>query len=127
MAIPVFREPIVFFDIDDTLVSWRCYPKISKNSIEFEDPLSHGSIYLNVIQEHVEAVKSHKLRGHTVILWSAGGALWAEEVMKKLGLSAYVDACMSKPNWFYDDLPADEFMPEINRKYFSKGNVGDGE
>lgn len=125
--IPKFKEPIVYFDVDDTLVSWKCYPKISKNSIEFIDPLSQGSIYLNVINEHVEALKLHKLRGHTVIVWSAGGADWAEEVVKKLCLSKYVDACMSKPNWFYDDLTASEFLPEINRKFYLKGNVGDGE
>jgi FMN phosphatase YigB (HAD superfamily) len=125
MPIPKFKEPLVTFDCDDTLVSWKHYPKISKNSIAFNDP--SGTVYLNAIKEHIEALKSHKLRGHTVIVWSAGGADWAEEVVKKLGLESYVDAIMSKPNWFYDDLSANEFMPEINRKFFSKGNIGDGE
>lgn len=123
--LPKFKEPIVFCDVDDTLVSWKCYPKISKNSIAFNDP--SGTVYLNAINEHIEALKLHKLRGHTVIVWSAGGADWAEEVVKKLGLEPYVDAVMSKPDWFYDDLPAAEFMPEINRKFYLKGNIGDGE
>lgn len=127
MSIPKFKEPIVYYDVDDTLVSWRTYPKRGRDSIEFEDPHTKGSIFLNAITPHIDALKSHKLRGHTVIVWSAGGADWAEEVVRKLNLSAYVDACMSKPNWFYDDLPASEFMPEINRKYFpNKTEVDDG-
>lgn len=116
-----FKGPIAFFDVDDTLVSWKCYPKRSKNSIGFNDPT--GTTYLNSIQEHIDAMKLHKLRGHTIIVWSAGGEDWAEEVVKKLGLEEYVNAVMPKPDWFYDDLPAAEFMPEVNRKYFYKGTT----
>lgn len=111
-----FKEPIYYFDCDDTLVSWKTYPKRSKNSVEFEDPHTHECLYLEAIPQTIEAMKSHKLRGHTVIVWSAGGADWAEEVVRKLNISKYVDAVMSKPDLFYDDLPASEFMPEINRR-----------
>ena len=117
MILPKFKEPIAYFDCDDTLVSWGFvvdYPREDK--MEFKDPSDGSSLYLKVIQEHVEALKLHKLRGHTVIVWSAGRADWAQEVVTKLGLNSHVDAVMSKPNWFYDDIPASEFMPEINRK-----------
>lgn len=123
MSIPVFKEPIVYCDVDDTLVSWKHYPECLPGMIGFDDPT--GTLFLDPINEHIEALKAHKLRGHTVIVWSAGGAEWAREVVSKLGLDNYVDACMSKPNWFYDDIPAAEFMPEINRKYYK--NIGKNE
>lgn len=116
MLIPVFKEPIAYFDCDDTLISWSSYPKRGKNSIEFIDPADNRSIYLNAIEPTIEALKLHKVRNHTIIVWSAGGALWAKEVVSKLGLEKYVDACMAKPNWIYDDLPAAEFIPECIRK-----------
>jgi phosphoserine phosphatase len=118
MSAPIFREPIVYFDVDDTLVSWNHYGQFIEGMIEFTAPESEHPMWLEPIKEHIEALKAHKLRGHTVIVWSAGGALWAKEVALKLGLTKYVDAYMSKPNWFYDDIPAKEFMPEINRKHY---------
>lgn len=115
--LPKFKEPIAYFDVDDTLVSWEHYGKQLPGMVEFEDPHTHGSLFLEVITEHIESMKKHKLRGHTIIVWSAGGADWAEEVVTKLGLRSMVDAVMSKPDWFYDDIPSSEFMPEINRKH----------
>jgi FMN phosphatase YigB (HAD superfamily) len=120
MSVPIFEGPIVFCDVDDTLVSWETHPTIGEDSIEFQDPSDGSSIYLTAIKPTIEALKAHKLRKHTIILWSQGGALWAEEVMNKLDLSAYVDACMSKPNWIYDDLPASEFIPEHIRRDLRK-------
>ena len=123
----IIKGPTAYCDVDDTLVSWKTYPKRGKNSVEFIDPYDNSALYLNVIHEHVEALKLHKLRGHNVVVWSAGGGEWAEVVVKKLQLESYVDLCIDKPHWFYDDLPASQFMPEISRKYYLKGNVGDNE
>ena len=116
--IPKLKEPLVAFDIDDTLVSWEAYGQFKEGMVEFEDPATGGSLWLEVIWEHVEAIKSHHVRGHTIVLWSAGGADWAEEVAKKLGIRKYVHAFMSKPNWYYDDIPSSEFLPEFNRKHY---------
>lgn len=125
--IPKFKEPIVYFDCDDTLVSWQHYGQYNPDTVAFEDPATKGHLFLEPIYEHIDALKGHKLRGHTVIVWSAGGADWAETVVKTLGLTNHVDAVMSKPDWFYDDIPSSEFMPEINRKYYKKGNLGENE
>lgn len=118
---PILKEPLVCFDIDDTLVSWSCYDKNNwANNVqlmEFIDPDNNQSHWLEIITEHIEAVKSHKLRGHTIVFWSAGGAEWAKEVASKLGLSKYVDAYMAKPSWYYDDIPSSSFMPESNRRH----------
>ena len=118
MSIPKFKEPIVYVDVDDTLVSWNHYGQFIEGMIEFTAPESEHPMWLEPITEHIEAIKAHKLRGHTVVVWSAGGADWAEEVVKKLGLILYVDAILAKPNWFYDDLPGDEILMEINRKHY---------
>lgn len=118
---PVLKEPIVFFDIDDTLVSWDSYnydtTADQKTLVEFICPNSGKSFWLEAINENINAMKVHKLRGHTVVLWSAGGAEWAKEVSSKLEVAVYVDAYMSKPSWFYDDIPSSSFMPESNRRH----------
>lgn len=117
---PKFGGQIIYCDIDDTLVSWEHYSSFKEGMIEFIDPDDGKSLYLEVIQETVDALKRHKLRGHTIILWSQGGADWCEEVAKKLHLTETVDAYMSKPTWIYDDCPASHFIPESIRKDLRK-------
>jgi phosphoserine phosphatase len=62
-------------------------------------------------------MKSHKFRGHTVIVWSAGGVEWAKTVVTALGLENYVDLVVAKPKWYYDDLQSHEFLPASSRVY----------
>jgi hypothetical protein len=115
------REPIVYCDVDDTLVSWDfTYGDPGEDKLEFVDPADGKTLYLKVIQKTVEALKLHAIRGHSIIVWSAGGAEWAKEVVVRLGLSDVVSACLAKPNWYLDDLPASEFMPERIRRDLSK-------
>jgi hypothetical protein len=116
MTIPKFKAPIVYVDCDDTLVSWNYDTNCpGPNKIEFIDPEDGEILYLETLPENIKAIKTHKLRKHTVILWSAGGADWAEEVANKIGLGKSVDAYADKPTWFYDDLPASQFMEEHKR------------
>ena len=116
----ILKEPLAIFDCDDTLVSWHYSEHKTQNSIAFTDPTTQEIFFLEEIKVHTQALKNHKLRGHTIVVWSASGAAWAEEVVTRLGLTGYVDACMTKPNWAYDDLPASEFIPESIRKYLVK-------
>jgi predicted esterase YcpF (UPF0227 family) len=53
---------------------------------------------------NIEELKRHGSRGIDVIVWSKGGAYWAEIVIKALGLERYVAAIMNKPFCYYDDL-----------------------
>jgi hypothetical protein len=62
-------------------------------------------------------MKKHKARGHKIVVWSAGGWEWAKSVVETLELTEIVDLVMSKPAWFYDDIPSSSFMPEHNRIY----------
>lgn len=119
--------PFIYFDIDDTLVMWTLgITKVSDPikakkrgiSTPFVNPYNGRVFYLEVHNKHVELLKSEKELGNNVIVWSAGGALWAKEVVQKLKLEPYVDLILSKPEKFYDDLPAYSFMPEEKRTYW---------
>lgn len=115
----------VWIDVDDTLVIWAPHnAELEKRGIEIVVPgglileegnrLVPGADYTVKIlphRFHVEQVKRHKLRGHTVIVWSAGGSAWAATAVKALGLEPYVDLVISKPAWIYDDKKPEEFMP----------------
>lgn len=119
-----FKTPPTMFDVDDTLIMWQdTHPEAVEMTI--------GAYTERVVihHEHIKALKLHKFRGHTIVVWSAGGAEWAEKVVIALGLEAWVDVCMDKPAWYYDDIPAKEYMPESLRIYIEKykgRNVGHG-
>jgi hypothetical protein len=100
-------RPLVAFDVDSTLIYWE--HKSGRNAvlIKVDD---HEEMF-DVHETHVEALKKHAARGHTIIVWSAGGADWSEAVVKALQLEEYVDIVMPKPNWIYDDLSPNEFLP----------------
>lgn len=94
-------EITVYFDVDETLVMW----------VENENRFVPN-------EKHILALKRHHLRGHTVVVWSAGGSTWAQGVVEGLGIEEHVDYVLSKPHWYYDDLTVDKFMPEMNRVYY---------
>jgi phosphoserine phosphatase len=107
----------VFFDCDDTLVMWNIPVGKEEQCITFDN---YGFIErLLPHEKHISQLKRHAARGHRIVVWSAGGWEWAHSVVKALKLESWVDCVMSKPRWFYDDLTAEEFMPESNRIYFN--------
>lgn len=88
------------FDVDDTLLIYD--PKRLKN--EKPDVVIDGIGFFKH-RRHIEQLKSHWARQHTILVWSQGGADWAEQVVKELGLTSYVNYVMDKPYWCYDDRP----------------------
>lgn len=121
-----------YFDVDDTLVMWgrghagepgvvaiTCPPgrharAASDLGFEPDEIVSTGewTEYLVPHKGNIEAMKRHKLRGHTIIVWSAGGWEWAHAVVVALELEQFVDLVLEKPRWAYDDLPPNEYMPK---------------
>lgn len=108
-------DKVVMFDADDTLIRWgkRVIPGseageeityIDSNNVEY----TYHSIAANI-----QALITHKSRGHTVIVWSAGGYQWAQDAVEILGLQPFVDYVMSKPAWAYDDLPAERILTRV--------------
>lgn len=103
----------VWYDVDNTLVfSLREYPHQVSNEIV---KINGRKFWVHL--PHVETIKDFKARGHTVVVWSAGGSEWAEAVIEALELEQYVDLVISKPDWFVDDKPASSFMSESKRFY----------
>lgn len=90
-----------YFDVDGTLALWKEETFIPNEAI-------------------ITSIKQHHERGHTVIVWSAGGVNWATRVVLQFGLERYVDYVIAKPSWVYDDLPASEFIPESHRFWFTQ-------
>lgn len=136
-VLPCFQP--TFFDVDETLVMWsrpafddpdaieiicpasRCVRALMElsddGSLNPETPTEIVSVgtwteRVKPHKKHIEQLKLHKLRGHTVIVWSAGGWEWAEAAVRALKLEKYVDLVIEKPRWAYDDLPPNEYMPK---------------
>ncbi len=109
----VENECIIFFDVDDTLVMWD---KSHGNQIKVPDDTDLRAKYVTPHRFHIELLKSHKARGYTVVVWSAGGYKWAQSVVRRLGLEEHVDIIMTKPIKYVDDLHCEEFMGQ--RLYF---------
>lgn len=104
----------VFFDVDDTLVLWNPPSSEEEKCITITTEAGY-KVWCLPHFKHIEAIKEHKARGHFVVVWSQGGADWAEKVVDALELRNLVDVVICKPSWFYDDLPANVFMPESIR------------
>ncbi len=108
-----FKEAkTVYFDCDNTLVMWssRMYePHWHERAIEV------GGYWLVPHVHHVNALKNHKEDGCTIVVWSQGGADWAKCVVDALGLEAWVDVCLRKPDIYYDDITAQQFMAGAKR------------
>ena len=122
--------PIAYFDVDDTLVMWEPLDPATDSTVEaipFLDPNDGSTIFLQPHRKHIKMLKRHALSGHKIVVWSHGGSDWAEAVVDQLNLRGYVDVIMSKPSWYYDDLPAGEFLPGSSRKYFLDKKWGDNE
>lgn len=114
----IHGQTTTYFDIDDTLIKWCATPEEKeKYGVEFicySRSLPSGTYveFLVPHKKHIEQLIEHKSRGSTIVLWSAAGSEWCETVAKTLGLEQYVDLCISKPTWAYDDLQPSEFIPK---------------
>jgi phosphoglycolate phosphatase-like HAD superfamily hydrolase len=119
----------VWFDVDDTLVMWDpSQEELDTKGIEIECPAGFTCVdgeltacpkwKAKVVphEKHIQMLKLHKLRGHTVVVWSAGGYDWAEVAVKALKLEQYVDLVVCKPTWAYDDQPPERILPSIQWK-----------
>lgn len=95
-------KPTIFFDCDDTLVMWTIPQDYSGDLVTINyDSFKEVCIPNKYVIEHL---KKMKRRAHNVVVWSAGGGEWAKAVVEGLGLEKYVDATMSKPDYYVDDI-----------------------
>lgn len=115
----LFGEPTVYYDCDDTLVMWdRDYSFSStvKGTVHLE--LYGNNYYLKPHKKHIALLKQHKSEGFKIVVWSAGGAPWAREIVSKLELTDQVDIILSKPEFYVDDCLPEDFLHKQNRIYY---------
>lgn len=103
----------VFVDVDHTLILYE----FDLFNVDHESIIYVNGAYYLPHKKHIEKLKQFKNREQTVVVWSQSGYKWARTIVEALKLEDYVDVVMAKPRWFIDDLPASEFMPEVQRIY----------
>jgi phosphoserine phosphatase len=97
-----FGGKTAFFDCDDTLLEWKTCDENEKDAIRIV--MSDSRVfYKRALMANIEALKLHSLAGHVVVVWSAGGADWAEAIIHSLNLTDYVSLIIGKPDFYYDD------------------------
>lgn len=102
---PLRSDLVAYFDVDSTLTMADLNGELNvKNrgaTIDFDGHFTHCL-----------EMERHKARGHAVVVWSMGGAAWAERACKILGIDHLVDVYLTKPIFLYDDLEPSEFLPK---------------
>lgn len=96
--------PTAYVDIDDTLITWS---RPDENTLEGDKVIitTRGISDVFVVNHYnIEYLKKLAIRGHAIVVWSAGGSCWAKAVVEALNLEKYVFAVLSKPTYFVDDI-----------------------
>lgn len=97
-------NPIVYVDIDDTLVR-----SVGNKRIP--------------IPAAIEWVREQKAAGAILYLWSSGGAEYCRVTAEELGMHDCFDGFLPKPTCYLDDQPVAEWR--LTRHLFP-GQVGNG-
>jgi len=82
---------IMAFDLDDTLIIW-----------------TDEGFYVS--QEHVDEMRRAALRGQFVVVWTRAPLPFARKVLEDNDLVKFVNILQNKPEFYWDDRPADGWM-----------------
>lgn len=108
-------DNVAYFDVDDTLLIYQKDLSSDRYHELFELSIPGRELFTAMVaphHEHVQRVKEHKAWGNGVVVWSRSGYEWAEAAVKALGLEQYVDVCLAKPMYYYDDKPCCKILGE---------------
>lgn len=108
------KEPMVAFDVDDTLVNWQPDQEATTEEYDYFGVPKH----LAPIERHITLLKGMKSRGYFILVWSGNGPAGAKQVVTKLGLTKYVDVVAQKPIAVVDDKPVGDWLEK--RIYLGK-------
>jgi len=87
---PVMKQPVIFIDVDDTLVRTVGTKRIPMPSV-------------------VQRVRALHQDGALLYLWSSGGAEYARASAVELSIDACFVAFLPKPDVYLDDQSVDEW------------------
>lgn len=105
----VTNPHITFIDIDDTLVYWE--KNGQRPCVIIKTPWVEETLEVN--ENMLNNIKQLSLRGFYIVLWSQSGHEWCEAVAKALDIEDKISLCMTKPGFFYDDLPIEAWGRRI--------------
>lgn len=107
----------IFCDVDDTLIQWnssKYFDKTKAINLQF----MNYEVEVSPNDSNIEAVKTFYERGYEIVVWSATGKEWAEIVTKAIGLENHIDYCLSKPDFYIDNLNVEKFMLPMQRLWY---------
>lgn len=107
-------DRIVWCDVDDTLILWNlsAYPNGQKVTVDHVN----GPVEVIAHENNIKTLIKFWKLGYTLIVHSGSGWRWAKAVVEALKLDQYVNTCMSKPMYYFDDKPVEEWAgPRIWR------------
>lgn|SRR3990167_322942 len=109
----LMNEIAVFYDVDETLILHHTKGLASNelyvaNSDEklliLSDPyVPEVKHCVTAHKANVLMLKRHFAQGKATIVWSHGGVLWAETIVKVLGIEEFVTAIIPKLTTYCDD------------------------
>jgi hypothetical protein len=111
--ITVKFDNVAYFDVDETLLIYNIPD--DRLGEAFQLCIPDRELFKATVvphYEHIERLKLHKAWGNGVIVWSRSGFEWAEAAVRALGLEDYVDACIAKPMYYYDDKECCDILGE---------------
>lgn len=111
MSKTITCNDLIAVDIDETLVFM--VKEDQEHDFVLQDPYEVlGTLYLKKHNPNINCVKRGYARGLRYFAWSMAGALWAEVVLKALGIYDMMEVVMTKPIRYIDDKPVSEWMTD---------------
>ena len=114
-----FPTRSIFFDVDDTLVMW---PKENEDFNNDKDAILISyqgfNFYLKPNKKHIDEIKEKYKEGYELCVWSYGTKEWAYKVLETLNLLSYIDQILSKPDLYYDDKEASDFLKIKDNSFY---------
>jgi hypothetical protein len=101
-------DRVVMVDCDDTLVMWdlSSYPDVPRVTVNCYGYLTD----LVPNEKNIKLLRKFAKLGYEIHVWSGSGWEWADAIVEVLGLGSIVQTTMTKPSYYFDDLPCQEWM-----------------
>lgn len=102
----------IFVDVDSTL----CFDACDLRDEQKPHPLTVHCFQRNIViyphRENIQLLEKLYNRGYKLIVHSHSGGEWGEAVCKALGIDYMISQYQTKPQYYVDDLPVEQWYGE---------------
>jgi predicted HAD superfamily phosphohydrolase YqeG len=106
----LFNPAAVTFELPDVLTAHMTNPNPQIVYVDVDDTLVRSVGAKRIpMPRVVDRVRSLHREGAILYLWSSGGADYAQESARELGISELFTAFLPKPNLIIDDQPVSDW------------------